>query len=107
MINGYFIQNLDDKSKEILNTKYPLFSENEYKRRIALLEDILNQKKLDKIIIYEAIGSGSAMQYFTGWHTTQEALAEINSGEKINLYVEHYNHLHYYLEDDETKILHL
>jgi|TARA_B110000438_G_scaffold298115_1_gene345705 Xaa-Pro dipeptidase len=93
MINGYFIQNLDDKSKEILNTKYPLFSENEYKRRITSLEDIFNQKKLDKIIIYEAIGSGSAMQYFTGWHTTQEALAEINSGEKINLYVEHYNHL--------------
>tara|TARA_Y100000590_G_scaffold452259_1_gene595107 strand:- start:91218 stop:92411 length:1194 start_codon:yes stop_codon:yes gene_type:complete len=93
MENGYFIQNLDNKSKDILNSKYPLFTENEYKKRIALLEDILKQKKLDKVIIYEAIGSGSAVQYFTGWHTTQEALAEINPGEKINLYVEHYNHL--------------
>ena len=93
MENGYFIKNIDSKSKDYLNAKYPLFSENEYKRRFDLLENILSQNKLDKIIIYEAIGSGSAIQYFTGWHTTQEALAEINSGEKINLYVEHYNHL--------------
>ena len=84
MENGYFIKNIDSKSKDYLNAKYPLFSENEYKRRFDLLENILSQNKLDKIIIYEAIGSGSAIQYFTGWHTTQEALAEVNSDEKIN-----------------------
>jgi Xaa-Pro dipeptidase len=93
MQNGHFINSLDPDSKEILRTKYPVFSENEYKRRIALLSDTISDLNLDKVVIYEAIGSGSAVQYFTGWHTTQEALVDIVSGKKINLYVEHYNHL--------------
>ena len=91
--NGHFINGLDQDSKKILGTKYPVFSENEYNRRIGLLSDAISNLNLDKVVIYEAIGSGSAVQYFTGWHTTQEALVDIVSGEKINLYVEHYNHL--------------
>ena len=46
MENGYFIKNIDSKSKDYLNAKYPLFSENEYKRRFDLLENILIQNKL-------------------------------------------------------------
>ena len=93
MQNGHFINSLDPDSKKILGTKYPVFTESEYKRRIALLSDTISNLNLDKVVIYESIGSGSAVQYFTGWHTTQEALVDIVSGEKINLYVEHYNHL--------------
>jgi Xaa-Pro aminopeptidase len=93
MQNGHFISSLDQGSKKILQTKYPVFTENEYKRRIALLSDTISNLNLDKVVIYEAIGSGSAVQYFTGWHTTQEALVDIVAGKKINLYVEHYNHL--------------
>ena len=53
MENGYFIKNIDSKSKDYLNAKNPLFSENEYKRRFDLLENILIQNKLDKIKILE------------------------------------------------------
>ncbi len=93
MNNGHFINGLDDTCKAILDERYPVFTEREYHRRISLIEDVIKQKRLDKVIIYEALGAGNAVQYFTGWHTTQEALVEIKENENINLYVEHYNHL--------------
>jgi Xaa-Pro dipeptidase len=93
MNNAKFINGLDDTCKAILKEKYPVFSEAEYQRRFSLIETVIEQKKLDKVIIYEALGSGNAVQYFTGWHTTQEALVEIKENENLNLYVEHYNHL--------------
>ena len=93
MNNDYFIDSLDNSCKAILKEEYPVFSEQEYLRRISLIEDIIKKNNLDKVIIYEALGSGNAVQYFTGWHTTQEALVEIKENEDIKLYVEHYNHL--------------
>ena len=93
MNNAQFINDLNDTCKAILKEKYPVFSEAEYQRRFSLIETVIKQKKLDKVIIYEALGSGNAVQYFTGWHTTQEALVEIRENENLNLYVEHYNHL--------------
>ena len=93
MNNGQFIDGLNNSCKTILKQKYPVFSEQEYLRRISLIEDVIKQKNLDKVIVYEAMGSGNAVQYFTGWHTTQEALVEIKENKNINLYVEHYNHL--------------
>ena len=93
MNNAQFINGLDDTCKAILKEKYPVFSEVEYQRRFSLIETVIEQKKLDKVIIYEALGSSNAVQYFTGWHTTQEALVEIKENENLNLYVEHYNHL--------------
>ena len=93
MNNGYFIDSLDNSCKAILKEEYPVFSEQEYLRRISLIEDIIKKNNLDKVIIYEALGSGNAVQYFTGWHTTQEALVEIKENEDIKLHVEHYNHL--------------
>ena len=52
MNNAKFINGLDDTCKAILKEKYPVFSEAEYQRRFSLIETVIEQKKLDKVIIY-------------------------------------------------------
>ena len=78
---GYYVKIISRNSNAKKNF-YPSSKLGQY----ALIScNICNSKKLDKVIIYEALGSGNAVQYFTGWHTTQEALVEIRENENLNL----------------------
>tara|TARA_B110000444_G_C18832479_1_gene594033 strand:- start:1124 stop:2329 length:1206 start_codon:yes stop_codon:yes gene_type:complete len=96
MNNINYLNKIGERELQLLNSDYPKFSSTEYENRRTLFESAMLKNGTDEIsdaIIYEAGNSGSAIQWLTGWPVTQEALLHIRRGEKLKLYIEHYNHL--------------
>ncbi|MFQ3360755.1 MAG: M24 family metallopeptidase [Alphaproteobacteria bacterium] len=96
MNNINYLNKIGERELQLLNSDYPEFSSTEYENRRILFESAMLKNGTDEIsdaIIYEAGNSGSAIQWLTGWPVTQEALLHIGRGEKLKLYIEHYNHL--------------
>ena len=92
MNNINYLNKIGEKELQLLNSEYPKFSSTEYENRRILFESAMPNDIYDSIV-YEAGVSGSAIQWLTGWPITQEALLHIKRGERLKLYIEHYNHL--------------
>jgi Xaa-Pro aminopeptidase len=72
---------------------YPTFSHTEMRRRRAAVEALIDEVGVDRVIVYGANRSGSAVQWLTGWPVTREAAAVFGAGERDTLFVQFYNHL--------------
>jgi Xaa-Pro aminopeptidase len=72
---------------------YPAFSQAEMRRRREALQALMGEVGVDRVIVYGADRSGSAVQWLTGWPVTREAAAIVGAGEQDTLFVQFYNHL--------------
>lgn len=74
-------------------TDYPAFSAGEMQRRRAALEAVAAEHGLDRVLLYGADRSGSAIQWLTGWPVTREGVVVMGPGEQDALFVQFYNHV--------------
>ncbi|MPZ73836.1 MAG: M24 family metallopeptidase [Nitriliruptorales bacterium] len=72
---------------------YPAFSADEMRRRRDAFEAMMEQSGVDRVLVYGADRSGSAVQWLTGWPVTREAAVVVGRGEQDALFVQFYNHL--------------
>jgi Xaa-Pro dipeptidase len=54
---------------------------------------VIEESGVDRVILYGADRSGSAVQWLTGWPVTREAAGVVGAGEQDTLFVQFYNHL--------------
>ncbi len=72
---------------------YPAFSDAEMTRRRRSLADEMLTAGIEHALIYGANRFGSAVQWFTRWPVTREALAVLTPGTKDTLLVQFRNHV--------------
>ncbi|MDQ7800584.1 MAG: M24 family metallopeptidase [Armatimonadota bacterium] len=72
---------------------YPLFSDDEVRRRRAQLAQLVERSGVDRLVLYGNAGSGDAVQWFTGWPVTREAAVVWAPGEAVKLFVQYRNHV--------------
>jgi Xaa-Pro dipeptidase len=63
------------------------------KRRRGALEDVMEERGVDHVILYGANRFGSAVQWLTRWPVTREALVLVTPNETDVLFVRFYNHI--------------
>ena len=78
---------------ELLAQKYPRFSHAEMFRRHRAIEDLMETKSVDHLLIYGIGGRGSAVTWLSQWLVTNEAQLVVSSGERDALFVQHFNHV--------------
>ena len=84
--------NLPPRLRAIVEQEYPRFSDAEYARRHRALEQLMQEKGLDHLLIVTDHRSGNAPQWVTGWPGTVEAYVVFRPGEQMTMHVEWYNH---------------
>ncbi|MPZ53821.1 MAG: hypothetical protein GEU79_13995 [Acidimicrobiia bacterium] len=57
-----------------MEQEFPRFSDREMGRRWRAADELLRTHDLDLVVAYEANRSGSAVQWFSSWQVTREAL---------------------------------
>ena len=76
----------------IVEQEYPMFSDDEFKRRRAAFEEKMAARDVSHALIRGFLRIGPAISYFTGWPTTHDAVILMTPGEEAVLFVNHYNH---------------
>lgn len=84
---------LSSRLKAILNSETPAFSEGELSRRRQALVGLLAERECTHLVAYGRHGSGSAVQWITGWPATIEAAVLLAPSEQDLLLVQFYNHV--------------
>ena len=79
--------------RAILDQEYPRFSDVEYARRRARLEQVMAARDCDHLLICGEQRSGGGVQWVTGWPVTTEGYVICKPGERERMYMEWYNHL--------------
>jgi Xaa-Pro dipeptidase len=79
--------------QSIFEQSYPRFSEAEYARRHAGIARAMAAAGADHVLIATVQNVGNATRWMTGWPGTAEALLLFRPGERMVMFVEHYNHL--------------
>jgi Xaa-Pro dipeptidase len=72
---------------------YPRFSPAEMQRRDHAVAEVVAGAALDRLVVYGADRSGSAIQWLTGWPVTREAIVVWGPDEPTALLVQFYNHV--------------
>src|SRR5262245_43775747 len=84
---------LPSRLRAILEQEYPRFSRAEYERRHKALAQLMEEKRVDHLLIVTENRSGNATQWVTGWPGTAQAYTVFKPGEQIWMAVEWFNHL--------------
>lgn len=72
---------------------YPAFSPAEMQRRRLALECAMADAGVERLLLYGADRSGSAVQWLTGWPVTREAAVIVEPGHADVMFVQYYNHV--------------
>ena len=72
---------------------YPRFSDAEMTRRRAALEAVMAGHDVERVVLYGANRTGSAVGWLTRWPVTREAYVVVTPGERDILFVDFYNHV--------------
>src|SRR5580700_2253639 len=79
--------------RAIHEAEYPRFSDEEMRRRRAVIAAMLAESGLDHLVYCGANRFGSAVQWLTGWPVTAEAVGVLTPGRPDALFVQHVNHV--------------
>jgi len=79
--------------RAIHESEYPRFSDEEMRRRRAVIAAMLAESGLDHLVYCGANRFGSAVQWLTGWPVTAEAVGVLSPGRPDALFVQHVNHV--------------
>jgi Xaa-Pro dipeptidase len=69
------------------------FSAAEMRRRRQALDAVMEREGVDRVVLYGANRSGSAVSWLTGWAVTREAHVLVTRGEPDVLLVSFFNHV--------------
>ena len=83
---------LPPRLKRIVEAEYPRFSAAEMARRRGAMESVLAEADCDHLVFYGANRAGSAVQWFTQWPVTTEAVGVLTPGARDALFVQWINH---------------
>ena len=84
---------LPPRLRAITEQEYPRFSRAEYERRHNALAQLMEEKRVDHLLIVTENRSGNASQWVTGWPGTAQAHVVFKPGEQMWMAVEWFNHL--------------
>lgn len=79
--------------QRITTQEYPRFSDSELLRRRSVFGQKMAERGVSFALIRGFLRIGPAIPYFTGWHTTHDAVLLMMLDEEPVLFVNHYNHL--------------
>ena len=79
--------------QDIAEQEYPTFSDDEFLRRRKLFDANMAERGVSCVIVCASERVGAAVQWFTGWPTSHDAVIIVRPGEQPILYVNHYNHV--------------
>jgi Xaa-Pro aminopeptidase len=71
----------------------PRFSVEEYARRWAALDALVERERLDGLVLFGSGGGDLGVQYLSGWPATREAWLVYRHGHEPTLFVQFFNHL--------------
>ncbi|MPZ87652.1 MAG: M24 family metallopeptidase [Nitriliruptorales bacterium] len=84
---------LPDEHRGLTSAPYPRFSAGEMARRRRALAAVAEEVGVDRVLVYGADRSGSAVQWLTGWPVTREAAVAWGPDEQDSMFVEFANHV--------------
>src|SRR5262245_41069439 len=84
---------LPERLQKIVDADVPRFSDGEMARRRGAIENLMNEKGIDHLLVYGLNRTGSAVFWLTGWPTSAEALAILTPGHKDVVFIQYYNHV--------------
>ena len=79
--------------RSILDAEYPRFSGAEMARRRRAIEGLLAEAGCGHLLFCGVNRFGSAVQWFTGWPVTAEAVGVLSPGARDALFVQYHNHV--------------
>jgi len=79
--------------KDIVEQEYPNFSDDEFIRRRKLFDAAMVERGVSCVIVRGSLRVGAAVQWFTGWPASHDAVVIVRLGEQPILLVNHYNHV--------------
>jgi Xaa-Pro aminopeptidase len=83
---------LEPRLRDIVAQEYPRFSDAEYARRHRALQQAMQEREVDHLLVVTDHRSGNAPQWVTGWPGTVEAYVVFRPGETTAMHVEWFNH---------------
>jgi len=83
----------DPKIKAILAQPFGRFSDTEFARRRQALTKVAEKHECDAIVLCGEERNGTGVGWLTGWPTSAKAIAVFAPGERVVLFIEHYNHV--------------
>jgi Xaa-Pro aminopeptidase len=83
---------LEPRLRDIVAQEYPRFSDAEYARRHRALQQAMQEREVDHLLVVTDHRSGNAPQWVTGWPGTVEAYVVFRPGETTIMHVEWFNH---------------
>lgn len=76
-----------------MNDGFPRFSDEELDRRRRAIDDLVEEHRLDDVLVYGANRSGGAVQWLSEWPVSREAALLLRPGDRDLLLVQFYNHV--------------
>jgi hypothetical protein len=83
---------LPPRLRQIVEAEYPRYSAAEMARRRAAVEAVLAEAGCDHLVFCGSNRAGSAVQWFTQWPVTVEAIGVLTPREHDALFVQWINH---------------
>ena len=87
------IMKLPAHLQDIINQEYPTFSNSEFIRRRKAFEESMIARDVSCVIVRGSLRVGAAVQWFTGWPTSHDAIVIFRPNNEPVLFVNHYNHV--------------
>jgi Xaa-Pro dipeptidase len=79
--------------QKLVDADVPRFSDAEMIQRRSAVEELMEKRGVDHLVLYGLNRTGSAMFWLTGWPTSAEALAVLTPARKDVVLIQYYNHV--------------
>src|SRR5215813_13812849 len=87
------IAQLPPDFRGLMAQSFAKFSDAEYARRERLLGQVMEEAKVDHVLLVTWLRVGSSTEWITGWPGWVEAITVYKPGERMTMFVEYYNHI--------------
>jgi Xaa-Pro aminopeptidase len=77
----------------LMAQSFAKFSDAEYARRERLLGRVMEEAKVDHVLLVTWLRVGNSTEWITGWPGWIEAITVFKPGERMTMFVEYFNHI--------------
>src|SRR5262245_9080870 len=79
--------------RSLMAQSFAKFSNAEYARRESLLAQVMEEAKVDHVLLVTWLRVGNSTEWITGWPGWIEAITVFKPGERMTMFVEYFNHI--------------
>jgi Xaa-Pro dipeptidase len=87
------IAQLPPDLRGLMAQSFAKFSDAEYARRERLLGQVMEEAKVDHVLLVTWLRVGNSTEWITGWPGWIEAITVFKPGERMTMFVEYFNHI--------------